>query len=263
MKIIKEALFPYKNLFIDLKNTISRGLFIYFLVYSCFIFYSTGVLDRVVGSGNPETLFMMKIVLFAQEIPVLCFVLFYLKNIYLRIIKKEKEDIFGKNTDSFRRVGKKFKLFLFSLVVVYALGFFANHYFLLMVLLFFSWYFFLLPAFLIIEKPQTNYKLSCQIIKRAIKACWIKINLVAMAVCVLYEIIRCFIVFVPVGYIAYLVIESEGRVTVGMLMAISALCNFILVYVGMVLYVRLSLNMYLIFKDRILDEMERVKLKCI
>ena len=76
MKIIKEALFPYKNLFIDLKNTISRGLFIYFLVYSCFIFYSTGVLDRVVGSGNPETLFMMKTLILAQVKILMGFIYF-------------------------------------------------------------------------------------------------------------------------------------------------------------------------------------------
>mgnify|MGYP006870597270 CR=1 FL=1 len=133
-----------------------------------------------------------------------------------------------------------------------------------MVLLCFSWYFFLFPAFLILKKPQTGYKLSCQIIMRVIKGHWMKLNLVSIITCAVYEIIRFLILLISVGYVAYLVVVSNGQLAnVGMMLAVSALCNFIIVYVGMVLYVRLSLNMYLIFKDRILDEIEKVELKCI
>jgi len=113
MKIIKEALLPYKKLFADLKNTISAGLFIYFLAYSGFVFYCMGVVGRIAGSGNADFVFMIKIITIVQEIPVLCIILFYLKKINIRIIKKEKGDIFVKDIDSLREGVKNLKYFFF------------------------------------------------------------------------------------------------------------------------------------------------------
>ena len=61
-----------------------------------------------------------------------------------------------------------------------------------------------------------------------------------------HEIVRSILV----GFIAYKVVVSNGQnATTGLMLAVAGLWDFITIYLGMIIYIKLSLILYLRFRD--------------
>jgi len=256
MPIFKTAILPYHHLFKDLKNNLSIKIFIWGLLYSLLLLYTMGVVDRIVGSGNTNTLTLLKSIIYIQQLPIIFFVVFSLKQIYLLTISSQPfiSQITAdfKSIQSDNRVFRSFTIYAFiAYVPLYLLSALIGYNFSwsLLVLILFPGYFFVFPAFVLIERPQTTYLQSVLLVNKAIhkKSKLILITFITAAIFMLvHEIVRSILV----GFIAYKVVVSNGQnATTGLMLAVAGLWDFITIYLGMIIYIKLSLILYLRFRD--------------
>ena len=256
MPIFKTAILAYHHLFKDLKNNLSIKIFIWGLLYSLLLLYIMGVVDRIVGSGNTNTLTLLKSIIYIQQLPIIFFVVFSLKQIYLLTISSQPfiSQITAdfKSIQSDNRVFRSFTIYAFiAYVPLYLLSALIGYNFSwsLLVLILFPGYFFVFPAFVLIERPQTTYLQSVLLVSKAIhkKSKLILITFITAAVFMLvHEIVRSILV----GFIAYKVVVSNGQnATTGLMLAVAGLWDFITIYLGMIIYIKLSLILYLRFRD--------------
>ncbi len=256
MPIFKTAILAYHHLFKDLKNNLSIKIFIWGLLYSLLLLYIMGVVDRIVGSGNTNTLTLLKSIIYIQQLPIIFFVVFSLKQIYLLTISSQPfiSQITAdfKSIQSDNRVFRSFTIYAFiAYVPLYLLSALIGYNFSwsLLVLILFPGYFFVFPAFVLIERPQTTYLQSVLLVSKAIhkKSKLILITFITAAVFMLvHEIVRSILV----GFIAYKVVVSNGQnATTGLMLALAGLWDFITIYLGMIIYIKLSLILYLRFRD--------------
>lgn len=268
MKVIATSLSPFPNLLRDLKNNLTFGKFIWFFIYSIFVLYISQISNRILGSGNINTQFMLSLILYIQEIPILLFVFFYLKTIYLKIAlnRKEVSSLVGLIDNNSKNI-YSFKIFLFSVFIFYLLFSFLeiyqyNYALFFIIKLFLLVYLIPLLPFIIIEKPNISYFLSFQIIVKAIRLQFFKILLVIFITTIIYEIICILLYYFPQVCMLYLAVVSNGQdATVGEVMAIASICNLVPIYIGIIIYTKLSLEIYLKFKNRILSEITKINNK--
>ena len=256
MPIFKTAILPYHHLFKDLKNNLSIKIFIWGLLYSLLLLYTMGVVDRIVGSGNTNTLTLLKSIIYIQQLPIIFFVVFSLKQIYMLTISSQPfiSQITAdfKSIQSDNRVFRSFTIYAFiAYVPLYLLSALIGYNFSwsLLVLILFPGYFFVFPAFVLIERPQTTYLQSVLLVNKAIhkKSKLILITSITAAIFMLvHEIVRSILV----GFIAYKVVVSNGQnATTGLMLAVAGLWDFITIYLGMIIYIKLSLILYLRFRN--------------
>lgn len=264
MKIIATSLSPFPNLLRDLKNNLTLGKFVWFFMYCIYALYVSQIIDRIIGSDNLHTQILLRLIFYANEIPILLFVFFYLKKIYLNIIKSRRlENDRNKKVNNSSKHIWLFRIFLFSVLVLYCLFIFFNlnqsYFFYFVIKLFLLVALILLPPFILIEKPDISYFLSFKVIIKAARLQFFKLLLITFITTIIFEIICIPLYYFPQGYIAYKVVVSKGEnATIGILLAVSAVCNFITVYIGIIVYTKLSLEIYLKFKKLILHELTRV-----
>ena len=264
MKVIATSLSPFPNLLRDLKNNLTFGKLVWFFIYCIYALYIGQITDRIIGSSNLHTQLLLSIIFYTSEISILLFVFFYLKKVYLNIISTRKE-FEGKNynDNNFRNI-YLFRVFLFSILFFYFLlshlKIFQYSYILFfIIILFILVYSILLPPFIIIEKPNISYFLSFKIIVKAVGLQFFKLLFIIFITTIIFEIICIPLYHFPIGYVAYkIVVSNDEDVTTGILFAVAAVCNFITVYIGIIIYTKLSLEIYLKFKKRILYELTKV-----
>jgi ABC-type protease/lipase transport system fused ATPase/permease subunit len=89
MTIFKTAILPYQHIFKDLKNNISLRELSFLALYILFLLYNWQIIDRVVAYGNKDTLLILRIIVFVQELLILPVFAFCLKKVYLTTIYSE------------------------------------------------------------------------------------------------------------------------------------------------------------------------------
>lgn len=266
MKIIRVSLSPFLNLFRDLKNNLTLGKFVWFFVYCLFALYTGQIIDRVVGSGNVNTQLLLGVTVSFQELPVLLFVFFYFKRIYLKLIESRGVGANSISLDNSLGNIRLLRVVLFSIFILYLPFVFLktfysnsiyNAFFIIKMFLLLI-YILILPRFILTEKPSASKFLSLRIIGKVVVLQSFKLLLIIFIISIIFEIICIPLYYFPQGYMAYLVVVSNGQdATTGMMIAVTAICNFITVYIGIILYAKLSIRVYLSFRNRILYEMKK------
>lgn len=127
--------------------------------------------------------------------------------------------------------------------------------------LFLEAYLLILPAFILIERPSNSYFLSIFVVVKVIGLQIFKIMAAALIVGVIYQIICIPLHVIPEIYKLSIVLVSKVPVVDNSVpfIVLSSVCYFIECYIGIILYAKLSILVYLSFKNRILYEMKMNK----
>lgn len=121
-------------------------------------------------------------------------------------------------------------------------------------------YVLILPPFILIEKPNISYFLSLRIVVKVVKLQFSKLALIVFITTIIFEIICIPLYYFPLGYMSYVVVVSNAQyATTGMMFTVSAICSFVTIYIGMIIYAKLSIDVYLKLKNHVLYEMETSK----
>lgn len=264
MKIINSSFDSVSNLYRDFKNNLTIGKFGWLFIYCLFVLYTEHFVDKIMDSEGLDPQMMQRIVYYIQNFPILLFVLSCLHDIYLKIITSDNI-AFSKTTDKIQYI-KLFRLFLFTIFIgdlafgiasIFEYGIFIF----LIVALFLEAYLLILPAFILIERPSNSYFLSIFVVVKVIGLQIFKIIAAMLIVGVIYQIICIPLYAIPEIYKLSIVLVSKVPVVDNSVpfIVLSSVCYFIECYIGIILYIKLSILVYLSFKNRILYEMERVK----
>ena len=199
---------------------------------------------------------------YIQNFPILLFALFCLQDIYLKIITSDNI-VFSKTIDKIQYI-KLFRLFLFTVFIGYlALGlvsiFEYGIFIFFIVALFLEAYLLILPAFILIERPSNSYFLSIFVVVKVIGLQIFKIMAAMFIVEAIYQIICIPLYAIPEIYKLSIALVSKVPVVDNSVpfIVLSSVCYFIECYIGIILYAKLSILVYLSFKNRILYEMNK------
>ena len=86
MTIFKTAILPYKYFFANLKINLNINILVSLILYGLFFLYSKGVVDRIIGSGNKDTLLMLKLIIALQNIVGAFLLSFCFRKLYITTI---------------------------------------------------------------------------------------------------------------------------------------------------------------------------------
>ena len=262
MKIIDSSFDSVSNLYRDFKNNLTIGKFVWLFIYCLFVLYTEHFVDKIMGSEGLDSQVMQRVVYYIQNFPILLFALFCLQDIYLKIITSDNI-VFSKTIDKIQYI-KLFRLFLFTVFIGYlAFGlvsiFEYGIFIFFIVALFLEAYLLILPAFILIERPSNSYFLSIFVVVKVIGLQIFKIMAAMFIVAAIYQIICIPLYAIPEIYKLYMVLVNNVLVfdNSGPFLVLSSVCYFIECYIGIILYAKLSILVYLSFKNRILYEMNK------
>jgi len=257
MTIFKTAILPYQHIFKDLKNNISLRELSFLALYILFLLYNWQIIDRVVAYGNKDTLLILRIIVFVQELLILPVFAFCLKKVYLTTIYSESFNSKISLTPNIEQSSNRtFRLFSISIigvqVLLSSLSVLTNYSFvwLIPVFVLFPGYFVIFPAFVFIERPQLSFIESILVLNKVLYNKKTKIILVTAIAAAIFLFVQTIVRHFLVGFLAYEVVNSNGQnVTTGLLISSLGLYDFISCYIGMIIYVKFSLILYLKFKQ--------------
>lgn len=262
MKIIDSSFDSVSNLYRDFKNNLTIGKFVWLFIYCLFVLYTEHFVDKIMGSEGLDSQVMQRVVYYIQNFPILLFALFCLQDIYLKIITSDNI-VFSKTIDKIQYI-KLFRLFLFTVFIGYlAFGLVSileyGIFIFFIVALFLEAYLLILPAFILIERPSNSYFLSIFVVVKVIGLQIFKIMAAMFIVAAIYQIICIPLYAIPEIYKLYMVLVNNVLVfdNSGPFLVLSSVCYFIECYIGIILYAKLSILVYLSFKNRILYEMNK------
>ncbi len=261
MKIIDSSFDSVSNLYRDFKNNLTIGKFGWLFIYCLFVLYTEHFVDKIMSSEGLDSQVIQRIY-YIQNFPILLFALFCLQDIYLKIITSDNI-VFSKTIDKIQYI-KLFRLFLFTVFIGYlALGlvsiFEYGIFIFFIVALFLEAYLLILPAFILIERPSNSYFLSIFVVVKVIGLQIFKIMAAMFIVEAIYQIICIPLYAIPEIYKLSIALVSKVPVVDNSVpfIVLSSVCYFIECYIGIILYAKLSILVYLSFKNRILYEMNK------
>ncbi len=261
MKIINSSFDSVSNLYRDLKNNLTVGKLGWLFIYCLFVLYTEHFVNNIIGSEGIDPQLIQRIVYYIQNFPVLLFVLYFLQDIYLKIITSDNI-VFSKTTDKIQYI-KLFRLFLFTVFIGYLafgiLSIFEYGITLFIITFFIEAYLLILAAFILIERPSNGYFLSIFLVIKVIGLQIFKIIAAMLIVGVIYEIIFIPLYAIPEIYKLSIALISKVPVVDNSVtfILLSSVCYFVECYIGIILYAKLSIHVYLSFKNRILYEMKK------
>jgi hypothetical protein len=116
----------------------------------------------------------------------------------------------------------------------------------------FPGYFVIFPAFALLKNPQTTYRQSVMLINKELCGKKIRLSLITLITAAIFWFVQTILGSILVGFIAYKIVTGNGNdATVGSMVSAAGLYYFITSYLGMIIYVRLSLILYLKFAPKI------------